>query len=1018
MNPRERFTRLVVGAACLTVAAALPGLVAAQDAGPASVDGGAGKGAPVEQPTSAIRLDPVAAQQSLAAGLGKLRDGEIGEAVELLKTAHAQDPANAGIANDLGYALMKLGARREAEVLYRTALDRDPRRALAYANLAELIGQSPERWQRQDEILGLLKKAVALLRDDAHGRVVVGLASAEFEQSVGRLGDARRRLEELLTQKPTGALRKRALDQLSAITEQERAAALADWPEPAAGDQATELRAIEKLLEAGQTAQALNRASALCDRYPTASEPRFVRARVLEAMGRHDETTRELMLMLQLRPSHAGGWRLLGMTLARHGGVLEAERADEALRRALALEPSWGDLRALRQRVAERRAVVRPGPPPVVRRPPSRQAQALLEEAHRLAGTASPEAARTPLVAALADSPAFVEAAVLLFSVTGDVPAATARALWDDGESLARLASELVRVRADAATNEVVKPWLDRAVALGSAEARFQRALLRADEADAAGALEDLAGYVASDINPPHLAEARALRRTVEGPPTGRGSTVVLARELLLADRARDARRTLGGTCRAGAGAEVLIELGRIEEYEGRAREALACHRLALAAKATTTADGVAERAALDRIARIAAQSAPAQAVALKSELEQGVRSQVPAAGWALARLHAADERWDEALALGERFVRVAAPADPLRLEAVAIVSGWEQAARQQRAARNARFGMLAIAFAAGALLLVTVLVARRFRGRTVAAALARVPDLYPDVAAAVGEIRHDVLKHRTSGLGLLGESVTAREEISRALHEPTLTSKVVADIYHRIERAAAAGGVALRPLAREPIFGPLHRTLARAETLITRVGNSGEIAAIDRALREQHGPALAALLVLVPQTRLDAAQVADWIRAVASEEPEGVVGHDAGARPPSRRAVTTGLQLPALDLDVPLTQEALYAIMSNLVRNAVAALDGAADPRVLVRVEQTRDALGRTLVTVVVADSAPATITLDEIDKRDGQRGLGVVRELVRRWGGHLIVRPEAPPFVKAIGAAFPLAAPPAVTP
>jgi hypothetical protein len=49
--------------------------------------------------------------------------------------------------------------------------------------------------------------------------------------------------------------------------------------------------------------------------------------------------------------------------------------------------------------------------------------------------------------------------------------------------------------------------------------------------------------------------------------------------------------------------------------------------------------------------------------------------------------------------------------------------------------------------------------------------------------------------------------------------------------------------------------------------------------------------------------------------------------------------------------------------------------------------------------------------VTLQEIDRRDGQRGLGLVRDLVRRWGGHLVVNPQPAPFVKAIGASFPVA-------
>ena len=69
-------------------------------------------------------------------------------------------------------------------------------------------------------------------------------------------------------------------------------------------------------------------------------------------------------------------------------------------------------------------------------------------------------------------------------------------------------------------------------------------------------------------------------------------------------------------------------------------------------------------------------------------------------------------------------------------------------------------------------------------------------------------------------------------------------------------------------------------------------------------------------------------------------------------------------------------------------------------EARVLVRLEEERDAVGRRLVTLLVADSAGASLSLEEIERRDGQRGLGIVRDLVRRWGGHLVVRPERPPL------------------
>src|SRR6185369_11144556 len=53
-------------------------------------------------------------------------------------------------------------------------------------------------------------------------------------------------------------------------------------------------------------------------------------------------------------PGDARAWRRLGEILAEHGGVLEADRADAALREAMALEPSWYELWLLRAKVAIR----------------------------------------------------------------------------------------------------------------------------------------------------------------------------------------------------------------------------------------------------------------------------------------------------------------------------------------------------------------------------------------------------------------------------------------------------------------------------------------------------------------------------------------------------------------------------------------------------------------------------------------------------------------------------------------
>jgi tetratricopeptide (TPR) repeat protein len=955
--------------------------------------------APLVAPAPEPAPDPAAARRDHAAGTARLRAGQVGEAVELYRSAHALDPKAAFIANDLGFALSKLGARREAETMYRRALDLDPRRWLAYVNLLELMTDSPERWQRRDELLGFVDRAMLALREEPHGRFSVLVAAAELERSVGRLAAARRRLELLPPAGLALQLRKRANDTLRAIEEDERALALADWPEsPLPPEAAAALRKAEEHLLAGHTTLAIDLAGGLILGHPTASAARFLRARALAALARHDEAKRELLLLLQLRPSHAGAWRLLGTILAEHGGVLEAERADEALGKALALEPSWHDLREIRRQVALKRAPAGSGRAARVSPPPSARAQALLIEAQRWVAHDVPSMAQTVLLQALADSPGYVEAAASLFSLGGAIQPMTVQALWGDGDALGRLATELLKIRHDDDVLRMVGPWLDRAVELGAIEARFERAVLRAGEGDTAGALADLQAYVGSAVEPARLAEARALRTNLE-PALREGTPVALARRHLLAGRPDEAAKVLGGACRRGLPAESLIELGRIAEYKERIADAVDCHHKALAAGREPE-----RRTALDRLARIAARTPLDEHPAgLAADLQAARRAGVPAAEWALAREAAAHERWDEAVTLGERFLRATAADDPLREDAARTLIDLRNQADDRQVAQAARVRLGLVLVALSLSLVGLIAIGRRLRGRSVTAALARLPDLYPEVAPVIAEIRHDVLKHRASALGMLGTPDAPRAEVARALLEPTPTSAVVAAAFERLSRAAAAAGVPLRPLSREPLFGPLHRALARAEALLAG-GNSAsraadrELLALDRELRERHGPALAALLAVAPRTRLDPAAVAAWLRPVAD-------GAGRGA------AVTPGLHLAALDVDLPITAAALETIVANLVRNAVAAARGAADPRVLLRVEETQDAAGRRLVTFLVADSAPTTVALDEIERRDGGRGLGIVRDLVRRWGGHLVVRREPAPFQKAIGAAFPIA-------
>ncbi len=217
-----------------------------------------------------------------------------------------------------------MGKRAEAEAALRGAIEKDPRRFYAYVNLADLLATDPARWERRDAIVAELEKGLDALKDDRKGRFNLTLALAGFERAVGRTGQARARLTPLLdgaAAAPTRLQRKRVLDLLDALALDDRARSLEDWPAPA----------------------------------PELARRQVGDAREAEAAGRVDDAIRDLEIAVNLAPSDAEAWRALGRLLAAHGGALEIDRADDALRNALALEPAWSDLRDLRAQLARRK---------------------------------------------------------------------------------------------------------------------------------------------------------------------------------------------------------------------------------------------------------------------------------------------------------------------------------------------------------------------------------------------------------------------------------------------------------------------------------------------------------------------------------------------------------------------------------------------------------------------------------------------------------------------------------------
>jgi signal transduction histidine kinase len=235
---------------------------------------------------------------------------------------------------------------------------------------------------------------------------------------------------------------------------------------------------------------------------------------------------------------------------------------------------------------------------------------------------------------------------------------------------------------------------------------------------------------------------------------------------------------------------------------------------------------------------------------------------------------------------------------------------------------------------------------------------------------------------------------------VARALLSPEPASLVVAQKYEELRKAARAQGLSLRRLWREPIFGPLVRDLARAESLLRAAsGGDADLGRIEQRVREVHSARLASLLRLGPRTRLDASAVAGWIRDVEAEMRRGGSSWTA----PS-------ILLQGMEVEFPVERGALSTIFANLLRNAQAAAAGGS---VIVRLGEERDAAGRNLTVLLVGDSAADGVSLESIEQRETGRGLALVRDLTREWQGHLVVRALEPPWKKAVGACFP--APPA---
>lgn len=930
-------------------------------------------------------FDRPAAQRLAQSALAKIKEGAWGEAADRLRQARDKDPKNPAIITDLGFALAHLGARAEAERLYLLAIDLDPRRFYAYVNLAELWTTDPMRWQRRDEMIGLLERALDTLATDGRARAHVELWLAELQRSLGRGAEARARVQHLTGTDVPAPVRRRASRMLEELEAESHQRILRDWPEPVVPPEDSDR--LKKLATTTED-KALPVLDDLLGRWPEWCEARWQRARILERLGREDEAVADLSVVVQLAPSRALAWRHLGILLAKHSGRAEAERADQALRQALALEPSWADLREWRAQVAAKRN--RGNKPKGAPAPePSPKARQLFRDAQSWINQEAPEMATPGLRQALADSPGFVDAAVVLYGLEHRMPEATIKALWNDGASLWRLAVQVGALH-DREAAELARPWIDRAVELDEQEARFARASMRAAAGDRPGALEDLRAYVAAEPQPARLDEAQALRAGLQSGDVHESPEQVATLHLI-ADNPAEAKAVLGGSCRPGLPLANLLALGRVYEFTAEPKLALVCYQQALQGADLSSLPKINER-----IGAVAVALPLASLHDLRPTLETASLAGGALPCLALARLAEEASQWEQAQAQLQLFFARAASDEPRLDEARALQARVSKALEGERRQSHERTRLL-VALLGVSLLLTAVLALWRWsRTRSVASALRTQPLLFPALSHAISQIRHDVLKHRASSLELLADPSTNQEDVARALLEPTPVSRQVADIYEHLAKESQGLGLRLRPMAREPVFGPLLGDLLAVEDLLRRPDPSRipKIRALDQRLRGRHADRLQDLLRSGPRTLVDANLITHWI--------DGVTGT---ASPP-------GLYLQEAQIAFPLPANTLASLFSNLLRNAVQV--SPADALLEIRVENNRDPLGRRQVSLAVRDASPLPLSEADVEQRPSDRGLGIVRETVRRWGGQVFVRSEASPFVKAVGVRFP--APPEV--
>lgn len=711
----------------------------------------------------------------------------------------------------------------------------------------------------------------------------------------------------------------------------------------------------------------------------------------------------------------------------RRDAMLQYGHVLAAMQRARRTAASWVGER-IRRLDAEEEARSVPARPGFS--PPSAEARAAFAEGKALLVRGAGAGARDAFRRALRISPGYVEAALALGGLEEregrDTEAAaafrTALAADPDRFDAVLALANLLWNEPDRPAKEESLALLDRAIALKPDLPRLLResADRWAAWGDPARALERLdawrasatpAGRQATDAFREKLASSLA-RPAVRGPaagPQGEASpaaaTYRLAQVYLRRGDAAAAELALGELDEAVRLDPAFVPawelLATVRGRRGDAAGAEAALRRALEVDPSRASDW--ER--LGTLLEVQdGRTADAKAAWEKAE-QAGSREAL----FALGRLASLRGSGMRAVSWWRRYLAEAP--DGLHVdEARAAV---ERMDRRLQTVRGAGIGLAGFGLLLGAGLLL-----RRRRGLTLAEWLRRDPGATREVRPVLGRLSHEVFKHGGLLLGDAEERLSSGEDfrpsaeiLAGRLYPSATGPGLVREGRAALDDLAAIArrrGAALNLRHKDPLLAPVvaavealdaaHDDLAslaagRALPPRRRAALATRLALAAEALNPRAGLALHRLLDAAGSTEASFAALAALLASVSREKTAALpalegAGLFGGGGAPLR------VKLPAAEWET---------LFRNLFANALGS------PRLALLAEERRDPVtGQAQGRFVLFDADPRLLTSEMLRGRAAERGLGVVADIVRRWGGAVDVVPGAPGYVKGVSVEF----------